>query len=302
MQQLTIALGLNEDNMLPTLVTIRSIMDHTARKQDISFTIFAGTINKYAADLFQKVLSHYGYAYSFITLHNILSGFVYEDIICDSLLYPLLIPQYFTSKDFVLSLGAHSFVRGDVMTLLNGFPADKKIGAVRCMMHGHRQYSQFYGLDHESIHVLGLNNPRDYFSRNLLLFNRKAISPVEGQACIQLLDEGWRAQDEAILNRLFQQSCHLFPQEWNMQMELFPEPDGAFHPPIAPELAQNRQKVKLCQFSTPLSPETTGTAFEQTNDHVQAYKETAASIMYEIRRLASCTLFGSMWDTLRDLE
>ena len=301
MQQMTITLGLNERNMLPTLITIKSIMDHTNHKQNISFALFSDKMNDYALNIFETLLSGYGYTYSIIKLHDILSGFIYEDIICDDLLYPLLIPQYFTSKDLVLSLGTHSFVQGDILTLLENFPADKKIGAVRCMMHGHKQYSQFYGLDHEAEHLLKLDNPRDYFSRNLLLFNRRAIAPIEGQACIQLLDEGWRARDEAILNRLFQQSCHLFPQEWNIQMELFHEPADAFHDPIAQELARSRHSIKLCQFSAPLDPESMTTLPEQTNDHVQEYRNTATAIMQDIRQLAPPVMFGSMWNKLHDI-
>lgn len=302
MKQLTIALGLNEENMLPTLITIRSVMDHTARKQDISFTIFSDNISRYAVDLFRKILSSYGYTYSLADLHTVLSGSPYEDTLREGLLHPLLIPQYFTSKNFILSLGTHSLVLGDVLTLLDDFPLDRAIGAARCMMHGHRQYSQFYGLDHESEHVLGLNSPRDYFSRNLLLFNRNAMSLREKQACIQLLDEGWRARDEAILNHLFQQSCHLFPQEWNVQMELLQEPDDAFHDPISQELARSRHDVKLCQFSTPLNPDTLGATPEQTDRHVQEYRKTAATIMHDIRRQAPHVLFGSMWDTLLKLK
>lgn len=302
MPQMTIALGLNEENLLPTLITIRSVMEHTAYKEDISFTIFSDGVNRHATNLVKDILTRHGHAHSFVNLHDLLAGFAYGDIIRSSLLYPLLIPQYFTSKDFVLSLGTHSFVRGDVLTLLDGFPEDRKIGAVRCMMHGHRQYGQFYGLDHEATHVLGLDNPRDYFSRNLLLFNREAISPVEGQACIQLLDEGWRAQDEAILNHLFHRSCHLFPQEWNVQMDLLQEPDDAFHDPVAQELARGRNAMKLCQFSSPMNPEEAGTALERMDGPVQEYRKTAAAVMQDVRHQAPHAMFGSMWNTLLSMK
>ncbi|MCX8667716.1 hypothetical protein J3T99_08830 [Acetobacteraceae bacterium B3987] len=301
MPHITIAIGLRENNLIPALVSIKSILTATRNKQALSFAIFHDGINESMTNLMKMVLSSFEVEFSLINMPRILSGFTYKDIICEYLLYPLLIPQYFTTRDFILSIGAGSLVRGDVLSLLEQFPTDKKIGAVHCMYHAHTDLDRFHNLTDTARTVLHMENTDRYFSRNLLLFNRKTISTEESQACIQLLDEAWHTKDEAILNYLFQNSLHLFPQQWNFQMPLFSEPNEAFAPSCRQAIAESRHDIKLGQFSSFLNPDDMDAALKQTNNLVREYKKTALVIMKTIQNTLGPSLFDPMWTKLEKI-
>lgn len=301
MPHMTIAIGLRENNLIPALVSIKSILTATRNKQALSFAIFHDGINESMTNLMKMVLSSFEVEFSLINMPRILSGFTYKDIICEYLLYPLLIPQYFTTRDFILSIGAGSLVRGDVLSLLEQFPTDKKIGAVHCMYHAHTGLDRFHNLTDTARTVLHMENTDRYFSRNLLLFNRKTISTEESQACIQLLDEAWHTKDEAILNYLFQNSLHLFPQQWNFQMPLFSEPNEAFAPSCRQTIAESRHDIKLGQFSSFLNPDDMDAALKQTNNLVREYKKTALTIMKTIQNTLGPSLFDPMWTKLEKI-
>lgn len=298
MPHLTIAMGLSETNLIPVLVSIKSLLATTRNPHDLAIALFHDGIASPMANMVKHVLSSCGTAFTLIDMPRILSGFAYKDIICDEMLYPLLIPQYFTSRTFVLSLGAGALVRDDITTLLEQFPTEKKLGAVRCLYHAHKQHDAFYGLTREAEQDIGLTHPERYFSRNLLLFNRNAISTMEGQACIQLLDKGWRARDEAILNHLFQHELHLFPQSWNIPMELFTEPEDRFIPSARQAVTEGRKDVKICQFSSSLHPNRIDIGLNQTNNHAQDYKAIARTIMHDMADYAPQALCGPMWDIM----
>lgn len=298
---MTIAIGLRETNLIPALVSIRSILATTRNSQALSFAIFHDGINDQIISLVKIFLSSFEVDFSLINMPRILAGFTYKDIICEYLLYSLLIPQYFTSRDFILSVGAGSLVRGDVLSLLEQFPTEKKIGAVRCMSHAHTALDRFHNLTGTARTVLQIENTDRYFSRNLLLFNRKAISTEESQACIQLLDEAWHTKDEAILNYLFRNSLHLFPQQWNFQMSLFSEPDEAFTPSCRQAIAKSRHDIKLGQFSSFFNPDDMDAALKQTNDLVREYKKTALSVMHDTQNKLAPLLFDPMWTTLEKI-
>lgn len=291
MPHMTVAMGLSDDNLIPALISIKSMFASTGDSRRLSLAMFHDGISHYMTELVKTLMASHGVQFSLINMPHILSGFAYRDVICDEMLYSLLIPQYFTSRDFVLSIRAGSLVRGDVLSLLEQFPADRKIGAVRCLYHAHLPHDQFYGLTRRAREETGVVDTDRYFSRNLLLFNRKAISAAEGQACIQRLDEGWHSHDEAILNHLFQHDLHLFPQAWNIPMELLAEPEDDFSPIARQALAESRNDVKICQF--PLS-----SPLDLTDRYAQEYVKIARSVTHDITDIAPQILCGSMWNTM----
>ncbi len=301
MPHMTIAIGLKENNLIPALVSIKSILETTRNNRALAFAIFHDGINEQITSLVKMFLSSFEVDFSLINMPRILAGFPYKDIICEYLLYPLLIPQYFTSRNFIMSIGAGSLVREDVLSLLEQFPTEKKIGAVRCMYHAHTDLDRFHNLTDTARTVLQIEDTDRYFSRNLLLFNRQAISAEESQACIQLLDEGWHTKDEAILNYLFCNSLHLFPQQWNFQMPLFSKPDEAFVPSCRQAIAESRHNIKLGQFSSFLAPDDMDAALKQSNDLVQEYKRMALSVIHDTQNKLAHLLFDPMWTTLEKI-
>ncbi|WP_081562797.1 glycosyltransferase [Parasaccharibacter apium] len=287
---LTVATGLDENNLIPALVTIQSTISNAQDKSRLSFALFHTGLDDHVKQLVKGLLNSYGVAFSLINMPGILSGFTYKDTICTHRLYPLLIPQYFTSRNFVLSIGAGSLIRGDILSLLSDFPTGAKIGAVRCMYHALMDQPDS-----------GPGRSEHHFSRNLLLFNRQAISPEEGQACIQLLDEEWPGRDETILNYLFRHALHLFPQSWNLQMPLFQQPDEAFIPSIRTAITSARNNMNLGQFASHLDPDDMTAALEQTNIHARDYRKIAASLMRQIQDRMPPLLFDPIWTALQNI-
>lgn len=300
MNSTPIILAFNQDFTLPALTTIYSLIQHCSDLRRIEFFIFYDALNPYVMHLIEKFIHSCGPLVTFIKCSTAFEGYnipTHDPRHPKEVFFPLLIPKYFASYDQALFLDSDLFIRDDILTMIDAMPNDKKIGAVKDTYHSHLHTSHIWGFEDYTRNTLQIRHYENYFNSGVVLFNTKNITTEEAKHCIELIKNQWQSHDESILNYLFQDSLHLFPSKWNVNIEYMHLPPEEFRQSFQSDLIEGRQNAAICHFAGPSKPWQQQPEYRRLTYYPE-YESTWHALQKRLAPLAAEILCGSLWDSV----
>lgn len=299
MSAFPIVISFDKKYLIPSLITIKSILDNCSDTSMIEFFVLYKYLDPILVQLVERVVASFGSVISFIDCSSFLESKNFsnsENRPLETYL-PLFIPTIFKDFNRVLSIDVDVLVRDDVLKLINELPSDKKLGGVRCMIRNYRQYEDYGDFNKLSRNIFGMHNPLHYINSGMVVFNMDAITPSDAAYCIDCISKGWPFYDESILNHVFRKSLHNFAQRWNFYAEYVDENYLHFEADIQEQVKEAQEDASIFHFVADTKPWDHPES-ETTNKYRLEYRTLVALVKEEIRNSLPKVICGFMWSKI----
>lgn len=294
-----IVISFDKKYVIPSLVTIKSILDNCSDISKVEFFVLYKCLDTTLIQLVERVVASFGSIISFIDCSSFLENKNFsnnENRPLETYL-PLFIPTIFKDFKKILSIDVDMLVRDDVLKIINELPSDKKLGGVRCMIRNFRKYEDYGDFNKISRNMLGIGNPLRYINSGMVVFNMEAITPSDATYCIDCINKKWPFYDESILNHVFRESLYNFSQKWNFYAEYMNENYLYFEPDIQEQVKEAQENASIFHFVADTKPWDHPEP-ETTNKYRLEYRALVALVKEEIRNSLPKVICGFMWSKI----
>ena len=260
---IAIAFAANEEYVIYTAVTIRSIIDNASDSNNYDIVILYTEISdENIIKIISMADAHANVSIRFVDISELLISFnaftksVYTGTkYTQEAYYRLLIPSIMPSYEKVLYLDGDMLALTDVAELFNTDISGYMLASSRdycgignCYIPGdnRREYRE---------KILGLKNIDDYFISGMLIFNVRAFN--ERYSCNDLLSfamsREWRQHDQDVLNVLCEGKTLILDAAWDVVKGYG---DSVYYLPekLYKELFDSLENTKIVHFAGPRKP------------------------------------------------